>query len=156
LSEATTAGTWQVARGDRSGGTTVCRPANAALSSGREMPLTPQDMREALTRRLAAFAEVDDRAAAAARTTLPLIVDVLVRDFGATKVILFGSLVSGLFRVDSDIDLAVEGIPANRQMRALARATEIAGRPVDLVDLDWADEVLKAVIARGESLHVTR
>ena len=134
----------------------VCYPAPRTVFSEKEtMPVSPRQMREALARRLAASQADDERAAAAARASLPGLVDLLVREFGATRVVLYGSLVTGLFRADSDIDLAVTGVPAERFMTALGRVRELAGRRVDLVDLDWAEASLQQVIARrGEVLHV--
>jgi predicted nucleotidyltransferase len=52
----------------------------------------------------------DERAARQAESDLERIVDLLVRRFGAERIILFGSLARGHFSDESDIDLAVEGI----------------------------------------------
>jgi len=51
----------------------------------------------------------------------------------------FGSVLTDQLREDSDIDLAVVGLPARVFFRAMGEAREILGRPVDLVDLDRSD-----------------
>ena len=73
---------------------------------------------------------------------------VLKRDFGATRVWLFGSLAdSGVFHDRSDIDLAVEGIPTNDFWRAWAALDRLgAGLEIDLVDLRFASASLAAEI----------
>ena len=52
---------------------------------------------------------------------------------------MFGSVLTDQLREDSDIDLAVVGLPARVFFRAMGEAREILGRPVDLVDLDRSD-----------------
>lgn len=61
-----------------------------------------------------------------------------LRAAGAREVYLFGSAASGDLREDSDIDLAVAGLPPERFFEALGDAADILGRPLDLVDLDEA------------------
>jgi len=60
----------------------------------------------------------------------------VLRSHGAREVYVFGSALTGRLREDSDIDLAVVGLPARVFFRAMGDAREILGRPVDLVDLD--------------------
>jgi len=95
----------------------------------------------------------EDRCARDIKATIPSVVELLTRVYGARKVILFGSLVRGDARPDSDIDLAVEGLAPADTFRALARATGVAGRHVDLVPLEDARPEVLAIIAReGEVL----
>ncbi|PSN20156.1 hypothetical protein C7271_03630 [filamentous cyanobacterium CCP5] len=63
----------------------------------------------------------------------------LRREFGATRIIVFGSLLSDRFGDDSDIDLAVEGIPKERYFEAVARVNEFSDRWVDLKPLEDLD-----------------
>ncbi|MGA2739685.1 MAG: nucleotidyltransferase domain-containing protein [Bryobacteraceae bacterium] len=49
---------------------------------------------------------------------------------GASQVYVFGSLVRGELRADSDIDMAVSGLPARLYFSAVSRASDILGRPV--------------------------
>ena len=55
---------------------------------------------------------------------------------GAREVYLFGSAAAGTMGNDSDIDLAVTGLPPEKFFQAMAEAADILQRPLDLVDLD--------------------
>lgn len=55
---------------------------------------------------------------------------------GASEVYVFGSAAKGTLRPDSDVDLAVTGLPARVYFKAVSRASDVVGRHVDLVDLD--------------------
>jgi predicted nucleotidyltransferase len=68
---------------------------------------------------------------------------VLKTEFGATRVLLFGSLVRPWFHEESDIDLAVEGITPSRQGEAWDRALDEASTAVDLVFLEEAPAPLR-------------
>jgi predicted nucleotidyltransferase len=82
------------------------------------------------------------------------VAEVLAREFGATRVWLFGSLGRAWFREQSDLDLAVEGVAPARLGAAWDRATEICSDRVDLVALEEADESLVRRIEReGELIH---
>jgi predicted nucleotidyltransferase len=60
----------------------------------------------------------------------------ILRAAGATEVYVFGSTARGVERPDSDVDLAVRGLPPERYFFVLAPLVSALGRPVDLVDLD--------------------
>jgi predicted nucleotidyltransferase len=60
----------------------------------------------------------------------------LLRSMGASEVFAFGSATSGELGPDSDLDLAVSGLPSAVYFSAISRASNLIGRPVDLVDLD--------------------
>jgi predicted nucleotidyltransferase len=72
-----------------------------------------------------------------------------LRSHGAIEVYVFGSAVTGRLRVDSDVDLAVTGLPAQVFFRAIADASRILGRTVDLVSLDREDDVAIALLESG-------
>ena len=55
---------------------------------------------------------------------------------GAKEVYVFGSACKGQMRPDSDVDLAVSGLPPEVFFRAMGMASRALGRQVDLVDLD--------------------
>jgi predicted nucleotidyltransferase len=57
---------------------------------------------------------------------------------GAREVHVFGSAAQGTLREDSDVDLAVSGLPPEMFFRAMAQAGDVLGRPLDLIDLDEA------------------
>lgn len=78
---------------------------------------------------------------------------VLGREFRATTVWLFGSLVlaeRGLkeFHERSDIDLAARGVPPELFFRAGARLEALTAFPVDLVDIDACSPALRESILR--------
>lgn len=82
----------------------------------------------------------------------------LVRDFGASKVYLFGSLLEeGLVHQRSDIDLAVEGLDGKLYWKALSslRALLREGAELDLVPLEHAwPSLAERVRTEGELLDV--
>lgn len=74
---------------------------------------------------------------------------ILREQFGATRVAVFGSVKEGEpWRADSDLDLAVEGIPPEAFFRAWAALESVAppGLKIDLVDLADAGPELRARI----------
>lgn len=79
----------------------------------------------------------------------------LAAEFGAERVLLFGSVGRGEAHVGSDIDLLVAGIPPARWFEACDAAARLAGKfPVDLVPWEacrpWVRE---RALAEGEVLH---
>jgi len=55
---------------------------------------------------------------------------------GAREVYVFGSAAKGTLGEDSDVDLAVSGLPLEVFFLSVVRASRAAGRPVDLINLD--------------------
>ncbi len=55
---------------------------------------------------------------------------------GAHAVYLFGSAAIGTIREDSDVDMAVSGLPPERFFETMGEAHSILGRTLDLIDLD--------------------
>ena len=80
---------------------------------------------------------------------------VLREEFGATRVVAFGSLRSrNLYTEWSDIDLAASGIAKGSYFRAVARLLDLAPDfKVDLIDLDACDERLRLRI-QSEGIEV--
>jgi len=94
------------------------------------------------------------RLAKQARSDLERIVTALVGEFGASRIILFGSLVRGRFAPGSDMDLAVEGIPPGDFFAALALVNRLASLRVDLKPLeDLEPHFRRRVIATGEVIY---
>jgi predicted nucleotidyltransferase len=93
-----------------------------------------------------ADAERRDAGWAAARRAA----EVLKTSYGATRVVVYGSLAHGYwFGRHSDIDMAVEGILPVHFWRAWAAVDRAApGFEVNLLDIETATESLKAVIER--------
>ena len=78
----------------------------------------------------------------------------LVREFGASRVYLFGSLVrEDRFHECSDVDLAVEGIAPERFFKAWATVGSCSDVLIELVDLDEVGESMRKLILKyGELL----
>jgi predicted nucleotidyltransferase len=55
---------------------------------------------------------------------------------GAKEVYLFGSAATGKLREDSDVDLAVSGLPPEVFFKAMGEAGDILKRTLDVIDLD--------------------
>jgi len=60
----------------------------------------------------------------------------LLKAAGAREVYLFGSQAAGTASADSDIDLAVAGLPPAAFYQAVGLISAVLRRPLDLVDLD--------------------
>ncbi len=73
---------------------------------------------------------------------------------GAREVYLFGSAARGQMREDSDIDLAVSGLPPELFYRAGAVAEDTLGRSLDLVDLDEVTPFTQYLKEESELLRV--
>ena len=78
----------------------------------------------------------------------------LLRQMGATDVVLFGSASKGSLRPDSDVDMAVTGLPAGVYFSAVSKASDILGRPLDLVDLDDPTPIVRFLRESGELVRV--
>lgn len=89
-----------------------------------------------------------------ARSRLPAAVKLLVEQFGARRVVLFGSLAEGTFTEGSDVDLAVEGMTGDwfRAWDAAERALG-PGVRLDLVPIEAARQIVREAVERGEVLH---
>jgi len=77
----------------------------------------------------------------------------VLKEYGAREVYVFGSAARGALREDSDVDMAVTGLPAAVFFRAWARAVRcFPGREMDLLDLDAGGAFVELLKARGQ-LH---
>ncbi len=79
----------------------------------------------------------------------------LVDRFGAEDVYLFGSLVwSDVYAPETDIDLAVSGLPTERYLEAVGYLEQESNFPVDLVELDKLPAHLRErILTEGELLN---
>ena len=77
-----------------------------------------------------------------------------LRAFGAQEVYVFGSAARGTLREGSDVDLAVVGLPPEQFFHAMARAHNILGRPLDLVDLDEVNPFTRYLREEEELVRV--
>jgi predicted nucleotidyltransferase len=73
---------------------------------------------------------------------------------GACEVYVFGSAAAGKLRPDSDVDMAVSGLPPAVFFRAMSKASDALGRTLDLVDLDEDGPFVRYLRDRGELVRV--
>lgn len=73
---------------------------------------------------------------------------------GATEVFVFGSLAQGKARPESDLDIAVRGLPPERFFKAMSEVTFAVSRPFDLIDLDEENPFTEYLEKEGELLRV--
>ena len=78
----------------------------------------------------------------------------LLRGLGASQVFVFGSFIRWELRQDSDIDMAVSGLPAEVYFFAVSKASDLLSRPVDLLDLDDDTPLVRHLIGSGELIRV--
>lgn len=78
----------------------------------------------------------------------------LLLRLGAHEVFVFGSATKGGLRPNSDIDIAVRGLPPSVYFSAISRAADLLGRPVDLIDLDDATPIVRYLLGSGELIRV--
>ncbi|MBW4582592.1 MAG: nucleotidyltransferase domain-containing protein [Tildeniella nuda ZEHNDER 1965/U140] len=83
------------------------------------------------------------------------IADLLVSEFGATQIIVFGSLVKDdCFDAESDLDIAVAGIPPAQFFSAMAAANRITQQWVDLKPMESLDpHFLQKVLKTGKRIN---
>ncbi len=75
-----------------------------------------------------------------------------LRRAGASEVYVFGSVAENDFYSDSDVDLAVSGLPPRVFFEAMGRASDVLERPIDLVDLDENNRFVSYLKEKGK-LH---
>jgi uncharacterized protein len=73
---------------------------------------------------------------------------------GAREVFLFGSAATGSMREESDVDLAVTGLPPEKFFEAMGKAGDVLGCPLDLVDLDEDNPFTRYLKEEGELVRV--
>ena len=89
-----------------------------------------------------------DAAAERARALVPMLAEACRRR-GASRVRLFGSLVTGRYGATPDVDLAIAGLPPDQFFDLLAELTRLAS-PVD-VDLIETELAPPGLLARIEA-----
>jgi predicted nucleotidyltransferase len=78
----------------------------------------------------------------------------ILKGGGCAEVFLFGSLVQGGGREDSDVDLAVRGCPPESFFRLYGELMSVLDHRVDLVDLDNADPFTEYLTQKGTLLQL--
>ncbi len=110
--------------------------------------VTGQDLAKTLRARSAERRARAERRADGLRARLPEAARLLAERYRAGRVILFGSLADGTYSEDSDVDLAVEGMPPAGYFQALGELMALFGGPVDLVRVEDAAPSLRVYIER--------
>ena len=76
----------------------------------------------------------------------------LKQEFGAERVVLFGSVLGKGFHEASDLDLAVWGLPESLYLKAIARLDGLDGFAIDLVEAQHAPPHIADAIRDGMEL----
>jgi len=80
--------------------------------------------------------------------------DILVKEFSVKKVVLFGSVLeAGRFKENSDIDIAVAGLPKKLYFRALSRLMMESTFEIDLKPVEDVSELLRQRIKKGKVIY---
>lgn len=77
-----------------------------------------------------------------------------LKSVGCSEIYVFGSAARGEVRDDSDLDIAVRGIPADRFFAIYGELMMQLSRPVDLVDLDLQQRFAGQLLAGSELRRV--
>ncbi len=76
----------------------------------------------------------------------------LLKQWGATRVVLFGSILGEYFHETSDLDLAVQDLPEHLYFRAVAQLQDISNFTIDLVEINYAAPYIQEAITKGREL----
>jgi len=76
----------------------------------------------------------------------------ILMEAGAKAVYIFGSVVEGNYHSNSDIDLAVSGLPTSKFFEIMGKTMTVLPRPLDLVDLDSDTPFTRYLTSKGK-LH---
>ncbi len=78
----------------------------------------------------------------------------ILQQAGCTDIFLFGSLATGKIRNTSDIDLAIRGCSKGQFFQLLGKLIFELDYPVDLVNLDRADNFARYLEREGGLLQI--
>jgi len=76
----------------------------------------------------------------------------LLKENGCKKIYLFGSIVNGKFKKNSDIDVAISGLEPKKFIMVYSKIMMTVDRKVDIVDLDDEDDYFVKNILKKEEL----
>ncbi len=81
----------------------------------------------------------------------------ILRRYGATRIVLYGSFARGDYRHDSDIDIGVEGVPSENYFRAVAECLLAARRSVTPVPIENTEGALRSrILQEGKIVYERR
>ena len=78
----------------------------------------------------------------------------LLKNEGCQSIFLFGSLVTGKIRDDSDIDIGVKGLPQGKFLRLYSRLYFDFENKIDLVDFDTNSDFYSMLNRIGEVVEI--
>ena len=78
----------------------------------------------------------------------------VLKSSGAKTVYVFGSTAKGTMRDDSDLDLAVSGLPPENFFKALSAASNVLDQSIHLIDLDEVTPFTEYLKEEGELQRV--
>ena len=78
----------------------------------------------------------------------------LLKDEGCKSVYLFGSMVTGNIRDNSDIDIGIKGLPEGKFFRAYSTLMFDLGVEFDLVDFDFSKDFFSLLEDLGEIIEI--
>ncbi|WP_291349682.1 nucleotidyltransferase family protein [Desulfosporosinus sp.] len=79
----------------------------------------------------------------------------ILKNAGCKEVFIFGSLITGTYREDSDIDIAIKGCSPENYFALLGQLLTTLSRPVDLINLDRDDAFSKYLVKEGDLYRVS-
>ena len=77
-----------------------------------------------------------------------------LKNEGCQSIYLFGSLVTGKIRQNSDIDIGIKGLPPEKFIRVYAKLDNNLSNIVDLVDFDENDKFYNLLDSLGEIVEI--
>ena len=81
-------------------------------------------------------------------------VTILLKNEGCESIFLFGSLVTGKIRDDSDIDIGIKGLPREKFLNLYGQLYFDFENKIDLVDFDSDPDFYKLLIKIGEVVQI--
>lgn len=78
----------------------------------------------------------------------------ILKDENCSEIYLFGSLASGKYNKNSDIDFAVKGLSKRRFFHVYGILIEMLKHPFDLIGLDYDNDFSKEIINQGNLVRV--
>ena len=78
----------------------------------------------------------------------------LLKNEGCQSIYLFGSLVTGKIRDESDIDIGIKGLPPESFFRVYAKLDNNLLNDVDLIDFDENNKLYNLLNSLGEVIEI--
>ena len=78
----------------------------------------------------------------------------ILKEYNSKEIYIFGSLVHGEFNKESDIDIAITGIPGETFFIVWSKLYMNLNHKVDLINLDKGDRFSKFLLNEGLLAHV--